>query len=227
MSGGDVEGFSAVAFPIVRRVFGELIANELVSVQPMSLPSGLIFFLDFTVNNAKLGYGTDQSLYGGGKVASEITGGVDLSNITAANLSEAGPYALNNGYAAATASVTVATTMVSSGTYHGPDVDPGDIADTTADAFRKALRYDPDIASGTHCAICTVPVATLRDAGVNMDNLVALSNDALATGRIARRLTRIDPDNTDNVIIVTTATGSETLTTMGTALNALNSLTLQ
>ena len=46
MSGGDVEGFAAVAFPIVRRVFGSLIANELVSVQPMSLPSGLIFFLD-------------------------------------------------------------------------------------------------------------------------------------------------------------------------------------
>ena len=48
MAGGDVEGFAAVAFPIVRRVFGGLIANELVSVQPMSLPSGLIFFLDFT-----------------------------------------------------------------------------------------------------------------------------------------------------------------------------------
>ena len=48
MAGGDVEGFAAVAFPIVRRVFGGLIANDLVSVQPMSLPSGLIFFLDFT-----------------------------------------------------------------------------------------------------------------------------------------------------------------------------------
>ena len=45
MAGGDVEGFAAVAFPIVRRVFGSLIANDLVSVQPMSLPSGLIFFL--------------------------------------------------------------------------------------------------------------------------------------------------------------------------------------
>jgi hypothetical protein len=43
MSGGDVEGFAAVAFPLVRRVFGALIANDLVSVQPMSLPSGLIF----------------------------------------------------------------------------------------------------------------------------------------------------------------------------------------
>jgi hypothetical protein len=36
MSAGDVEGFAAVAFPIVRRVFAGLIANDLVSVQPMS-----------------------------------------------------------------------------------------------------------------------------------------------------------------------------------------------
>ena len=47
MTAGDVQGFAAVAFPIVRRVFAGLIANDLVSVQPMSLPSGLIFFLDF------------------------------------------------------------------------------------------------------------------------------------------------------------------------------------
>ena len=53
MAGGDVEGFAAVAFPIVRRVFGGLIANKLVSVQPMSLPSGLIFFLDFTKNDVR------------------------------------------------------------------------------------------------------------------------------------------------------------------------------
>ena len=32
MSAGDVEGFAAVAFPIVRRVFAGLIANDLVSV---------------------------------------------------------------------------------------------------------------------------------------------------------------------------------------------------
>jgi hypothetical protein len=53
MAGGDVEGFASVAFPIVRRVFGSLIANDLVSVQPMSLPSGLIFFLDFTYGENK------------------------------------------------------------------------------------------------------------------------------------------------------------------------------
>lgn len=47
-SSGQVAGFSNVAFPIVRRVFAGLVANEIVSVQPMSLPSGLLFFLDYT-----------------------------------------------------------------------------------------------------------------------------------------------------------------------------------
>ena len=58
MTSGDVEGFAAVAFPIVRRVFAGLIANDLVSVQPMSLPSGLIFFLDF-VYSGDLGGNAD------------------------------------------------------------------------------------------------------------------------------------------------------------------------
>ena len=61
MSAGDVEGFAAVAFPIVRRVFGGLIANELVSVQPMSLPSGLIFFLDFTFDSFGASYRSAES----------------------------------------------------------------------------------------------------------------------------------------------------------------------
>ena len=60
MANGDVEGFASVAFPIVRRVFGSLIANDLVSVQPMSLPSGLIFFLDFTYTDPKAAAGAVQ-----------------------------------------------------------------------------------------------------------------------------------------------------------------------
>ena len=48
------EQWSGVALPLVRRIFGELAAQDFVSVQPMNLPSGLIFYLDFR-------YGTDQS----------------------------------------------------------------------------------------------------------------------------------------------------------------------
>ena len=47
-SAGQIQGFTNIAFPIVRRVFGGLVANELVSIQPMSLPSGLVFYLDYT-----------------------------------------------------------------------------------------------------------------------------------------------------------------------------------
>ena len=72
MSGGDVEGFASVAFPLVRRVFGGLLANDIVSVQPMSLPSGLIFFLDFTYTNNRSGVTAGESVYGGGVVASGI-----------------------------------------------------------------------------------------------------------------------------------------------------------
>ena len=45
---GTIDGFSNIAFPIVRRVFGGLVANDLVSIQPMSLPSGLLFYLDYS-----------------------------------------------------------------------------------------------------------------------------------------------------------------------------------
>ena len=63
-STGHVRGFSNVAFPIVRRVFGGLIANDLVSIQPMSLPSGLLFYLDYTYGDTTSGVATkEDSLY--------------------------------------------------------------------------------------------------------------------------------------------------------------------
>ena len=79
MAAGDVEGFASVAFPLVRRVFGGLLANDLVSVQPMSLPSGLIFFLDFTTADARAGellYGTSISV--GDQVAKGLAHDITL-----------------------------------------------------------------------------------------------------------------------------------------------------
>jgi len=69
MSGGAGENWAGVALPLVRRIFGEIVAKEFVSVQPMSLPSGLVFYLDFKYSstgvgaNGKAGFGT-ASLYG-------------------------------------------------------------------------------------------------------------------------------------------------------------------
>ena len=61
----NIIGFQNVAFPIVRRVFAGLIANELVSVQPMSLPSGLLFYMDYRFATVKAGNENDDFTTGG------------------------------------------------------------------------------------------------------------------------------------------------------------------
>ncbi len=64
------EQWAGVALPLVRRVFAEIAAKEFVSVQPMNLPSGLIFYLDFKygTNNGAFSKDTSNnysSLFGG------------------------------------------------------------------------------------------------------------------------------------------------------------------
>ena len=151
MSGGDVEGFAAVAFPIVRRVFAGLIANDIVSVQPMSLPSGLIFFLDFTTSTngaglPRLGYGsTEESLYGGARIAAQITGGVNLAGANA----EAGPYALNNGYSSPTGSTGLAgvgLVLVASGTCGvAPGTGDNPLSAANQATLDSLTQYDVDL----------------------------------------------------------------------------------
>ena len=149
MSAGDVEGFAAVAFPIVRRVFGSLIANDLVSVQPMSLPSGLIFFLDFRTSSdtaPRLGYNADESLYGQGILGQQITGGVQLNSIT----EDKQPYGIQSGYSSPTGSVacnTVNTAFVASGTV-GTDA-----------AIDKLVQFDPDLPAGTKIAVHSIDLS--------------------------------------------------------------------
>ena len=49
---GQGEQWAGVALPLVRKVFGSLSTKEFMSVQPMNLPSGLVFFLDFQYGDA-------------------------------------------------------------------------------------------------------------------------------------------------------------------------------
>ena len=102
---GQIQGFSNIAFPIVRRVFGGLVANELVSIQPMSLPSGLIFYLDYT-------YGSNVGTPAG-ETGSTYTRGQSLYNnptgkgVQSGSLATGGMYDLvNTGYSRVTGSAT-------------------------------------------------------------------------------------------------------------------------
>jgi hypothetical protein len=91
----DIKGFQNIAFPIVRRVFGGLIANELVSVQPMSLPSGLLFYLDYQYGTAKAG-GQKLDWTAGGSVYGDKTSPTNTTPMEA--LGSGGPYYLNSSY---------------------------------------------------------------------------------------------------------------------------------
>jgi hypothetical protein len=63
-SGTQGENWAGIALPLVRKVFGTIVAKEFVSVQPMNMPSGLVFFLDFQYGNSKNPFTAGDSLYG-------------------------------------------------------------------------------------------------------------------------------------------------------------------
>jgi hypothetical protein len=52
------EEWAGVALPLVRRIFSEIVAKDFVSVQPMNLPSGLVFYLDFKYGTNQVGFAT-------------------------------------------------------------------------------------------------------------------------------------------------------------------------
>jgi hypothetical protein len=58
---GNAEEWSGVALPLVRRVFAEIAAKDFVSVQPMNLPSGLVFWMDFKYGTSQPGFSTTNS----------------------------------------------------------------------------------------------------------------------------------------------------------------------
>ena len=64
---GNVGTFTTYAFPLIRRTMPELFANELVSVQPIPMPTGMIFYLDFEYGSA-LNLDANPVLTGGERV---------------------------------------------------------------------------------------------------------------------------------------------------------------
>jgi hypothetical protein len=109
MQGGgyNSENWAGVALPLVRRVFGEIAAKEFVSVQPMNLPSGLVFYLDFKYGNTKAPFTAGGSLYG-------ANASTNVTDIASASLYGAGKfgYSINSqslAIVATTGSATWAT----------------------------------------------------------------------------------------------------------------------
>jgi len=80
---GNSEEWAGVALPLVRRIFSEIVAKDFVSVQPMNLPSGLVFYLDFKYGTAQPGFSTAagkdsqaDSVFGVTDTGSDAAGGL-------------------------------------------------------------------------------------------------------------------------------------------------------
>ena len=198
MSAGDVEGFAAVAFPIVRRVFAGLIANDLVSVQPMSLPSGLIFFLDFVfsedlgtgvTSGDRTGNTVGQSLYGTDRVASQVTGGVNLVDSRGVGQGSGPLRAGATGYAYASPTGSNAQIQTAGMRVHRAF----NLNGSVTDANKKVIQFDPDLLadeSGTGCIVVDLGRSLITGSGGNaggqadFENLSAFAW-ALTEGTVA------------------------------------------
>jgi hypothetical protein len=111
------EEWAGVALPLVRRIFAEFAAKEFVSVQPMNLPSGLIFYLDFKYGTAQPGFDNDNlnrtgDPFGNPNALDSMFGVTTTGSDAAGGLYGAGRfgYSINNVVSDALTDVTQAAT---------------------------------------------------------------------------------------------------------------------
>lgn len=154
---GNIRGFSNVAFPIVRRVFGGLIANDLVSIQPMSLPSGLLFYLDYSYGTAQGGstdnetYAEGDSLYnspGGAGVQSGSLGTGGQYDLAGSGFSKVHQAATTDSGAAALHAQTAASqvlALLGGGAHDSDGTHGGTERLTTSGKNGRLIGFDPEL----------------------------------------------------------------------------------
>ena len=119
---GAAGQWAGVALPLVRKVFGQIAAKEFVSVQPMNLPSGLVFYLDFqyggtqvaspanAANALKQPFTQGSSLYGTPSPVNPATNTSGFGNAAAGGLYGAGRFGYSTqNFIAAAATVNLCT----------------------------------------------------------------------------------------------------------------------
>ena len=176
------EEWSGVALPLVRRIFGEIASKEFVSVQPMNLPSGLVFYLDFKYGTAQGGNPafSGQSLFGG-------TGTDVGSTDSAVN----GLY--GEGRFGYTANDVTASTAVASVTFTSASW-----ADVGFDASLSASISDGEVVKATFAKPATADVDGVRSFNI-------------ANAEIATNLNQFHSVSGDNLVMMVSASaGLET-----------------
>ena len=174
-----------------RRVFGGLLAQKLVSVQPMSLPSGLIFFMDFIKEGAgRDGMGAAApSIFGGQVKGAEILNGVELDpEARAANLQTPQFQDLVHGHSVARGECDASGVIAAATNF---DLD-GAVSDENA----KLIEFDADLLARTD-STCTVMEATIAAEDGDVDQMIktdlrhlVVKSGLTSTNRLVRRLSK-------------------------------------
>jgi len=201
---GVGEQWAGVALPLVRKIFGQISAKEFVSVQPMNLPAGLVFFLDFQYgNNIPKPFSTTagaNSVYGTQSTVGDSTFG----NTAASGLYGPGRF----GYSINQFSASVAGTSITSGS-------PNWVTDLSADASVSQSVLNGQI---TKLTIVTGSI----DTNIDLNGIRAFiaTSGSLTAANILQQFTRYDAVAGTVIFFVTTSlnlspiTGSTQKTTV-------------
>jgi len=183
--------YAAVALPLVRKVFGQIAAKEFVSVQPMSLPAGLVFFLDFQYGtNGKINFVNGQSLYG--------SSSANFGNAASGGLYGAGRF----GYSTNQFSSSVISQSVTVGS--------ASWADTNWDgAYSSSLSAAGNVNGLVKITIATSSIST--DLDVNGVRAFFATNTAITANDIQPAYTKMSTDG-GSVIWVATGHPGENVT---------------
>jgi hypothetical protein len=193
---GTGEQYAAVALPLVRKVFGQLAAKEFVSVQPMSLPAGLVFFLDFQ-------YGTDKDPFNTATGTNSLYGNqtANFGNDRAGGLYGAGRFGYSiNSFSGSFVSGTllsVATTVPATVTF--------------ASASWAQINYDADLSAsvvaGTVKSL-TLPTSSLPGFDANgVRSFVVSGTGAATVSKLLPQFTQLEliPGNITFFLTASTA----------------------
>jgi hypothetical protein len=171
---GTGEQWAGVALPLVRKIFGQIAAKDFVSVQPMNLPAGLVFYLDFQYGNTVNPFTAGNSLYG--------TGTANFGNAAAGGLYGAGRFGYSLNQFSASVSASATGFVSSSATWFDLNFDANYSASVAASSITKITIQTSSIDTALNInGVRAFVLTSGSSAVVASDNLQAFTEISSST----------------------------------------------
>jgi hypothetical protein len=154
------EEWAGVALPLVRRIFSEIAAKDFVSVQPMNLPSGLVFFLDFKYGTAQPGFSANQGKDTQADSVFGVTGKEAKDADPSGGLYGAGRF----GYSINEA--TTAALSVTAATVDSTNCATGSVSHSTPSVY----QHDTEFQNAYSASLASGKIFTLTVSSASMTN---------------------------------------------------------